>query len=88
MRDAGETGCRLLARIREAKRPVIFAGTGVRLAGALEEFEAVIRRLRIPVVTAWTHDLIASDDGFSAGGRGRSASERETLRCKTRTCCW
>jgi acetolactate synthase-1/2/3 large subunit len=49
---------------------VIFAGTGVRLAGALEEFNAVIRRLRIPVVTAWTHDLIASDDELFCGRPG------------------
>ena len=60
----------VLERIRAAKRPVIFAGSGVRLAGALEEFEAVIRRLRIPVVTAWTHDLIASDDELFCGRPG------------------
>ncbi len=60
----------VLARIRTAQRPVIFAGTGVRLAGALEEFEAVIRRLRVPVVTAWTHDLIASDDELFCGRPG------------------
>ncbi len=60
----------VLARIAKAERPVIFAGTGVRLAGALEEFEAVIRRLRIPVVTAWTHDLIASDDELFCGRPG------------------
>jgi acetolactate synthase I/II/III large subunit len=60
----------VLARIRKAERPVMFAGTGVRLAGALDEFEAVIRRLRIPVVTAWTHDLIASDDELFCGRPG------------------
>ena len=60
----------VLARIETAERPVMFAGTGVRLAGALEEFEAVIRRLRIPVVTAWTHDLIASDDELFCGRPG------------------
>ena len=60
----------VLERIRAAKRPVMFAGSGVRLAGALDEFEAVIRRLRIPVVTAWTHDLIASDDELFCGRPG------------------
>jgi len=60
----------VLARIRAGKRPVMFGGTGVRLAGALDEFEAVIRRLRIPVVTAWTHDLIASDDELFCGRPG------------------
>ena len=60
----------VLDRIAKAERPVLFAGTGVRLAGALEEFEAVIRRLRIPVVTAWTHDLIASDDELFCGRPG------------------
>jgi acetolactate synthase-1/2/3 large subunit len=60
----------VLARIKAAERPVMFAGTGVRLAGALDEFEVVIRKLRIPVVTAWTHDLIASDDELFCGRPG------------------
>ncbi len=59
-----------LERIRRAERPVLFAGTGVRLANALPEFTAVARRLRIPVVTAWTHDLIASDDELFCGRPG------------------
>ena len=59
-----------LKRIREAQRPVLFAGTGVRLANALPEFTAVARRLHIPVVTAWTHDLIASDDELFCGRPG------------------
>jgi acetolactate synthase-1/2/3 large subunit len=60
----------VLARISRAERPVIFAGTGVRLADAIPELDAVIRRLRIPVVTAWTHDLIASDDELFCGRPG------------------
>jgi acetolactate synthase-1/2/3 large subunit len=60
----------VLAGIKAAERPVMFAGTGVRLAGALAEFDAVIRKLRIPVVTAWTHDLIASDDELFCGRPG------------------
>jgi acetolactate synthase I/II/III large subunit len=60
----------VIGRIREARRPVLLAGTGVRLAGALEEFERTIRRLRIPVTTAWTHDLIDGDDELYAGRPG------------------
>lgn len=60
----------VLERIRKAERPVMFAGTGVRLAGAVDLFDAVIRRLRIPVVTAWTHDLIASEDELFCGRPG------------------
>ena len=60
----------VLKLIGKSERPVIFAGSGVRLSGALPEFEQVIRALRIPVVTAWTHDLIASDDEFFCGRPG------------------
>jgi acetolactate synthase-1/2/3 large subunit len=49
---------------------VILAGTGVRAAQAVTEFEAVIHRLGIPVTTAWTHDLIASDDPLFCGRPG------------------
>lgn len=59
-----------LERIRRAKRPVILAGTGIRAGGALDLFEKVIRKLRIPVTTAWTHDLIASDDELFCGRPG------------------
>jgi acetolactate synthase-1/2/3 large subunit len=34
------------------------------------EFETLIRRLGIPVTTAWTHDLIASDDPLFCGRPG------------------
>jgi len=60
----------VLVRISNAERPVIFAGSGVRHGGALAEFEKVIRALRIPVVTAWTHDLIATDDELFCGRPG------------------
>ena len=63
--------CReVLERIRLARRPVILAGTGVRLANALPEFEEAIQRLQIPVTTAWTHDLIASDNELFCGRPG------------------
>jgi acetolactate synthase-1/2/3 large subunit len=63
--------CRDVAeRIRSAKKPVILAGTGVRIAGALNEFEQAIRKLQIPVTTAWTHDLIDSEDELYCGRPG------------------
>ena len=60
----------IVGRLTTARRPVLLAGTGVRLAGALDEFEAVVERLGIPVTTAWTHDLIASDDPHYCGRQG------------------
>lgn len=60
----------ILEQIGNAKRPVILAGTGIRLGSALPEFETVIRLLGIPVTTAWTHDLIASDDPLFCGRPG------------------
>lgn len=60
----------VLALIRHAQRPVLFAGSGVRISGSIPEFEKVIRALHIPVVTAWTHDLIATDDELFCGRPG------------------
>ncbi|MCW8130862.1 MAG: thiamine pyrophosphate-binding protein [Planctomycetota bacterium] len=63
--------CRaIVERIKNSERPVLMAGTGVRLSGALDLFLAVARRLNVPVTTAWTHDLIASDDPLFCGRPG------------------
>ncbi len=64
--------CRdILDRLRDARRPVFLAGKGIRLAGALDVFEKVIRKLGIPVATAWTAlDLMASDDPLYCGRPG------------------
>jgi acetolactate synthase-1/2/3 large subunit len=65
-----ETVREVLERLRHAERPVILAGTGVRLANAVDVFQRVIHKLGIPVTTAWTHDLIASDDPVFCGRPG------------------
>jgi acetolactate synthase-1/2/3 large subunit len=57
-------------RLAAAHRPVLLAGTGVRLAGALAPFDEVVERLGIPVTTAWAHDLIASDNPHFCGRQG------------------
>jgi acetolactate synthase-1/2/3 large subunit len=59
-----------LDKLKKAQRPVILAGTGVRLADAVHVFNRVIHKLGIPVTTGWTHDLIASDDPVFVGRPG------------------
>ena len=68
--DLGKLVSQALDRIANAKRPVILAGTGVRLAGAVDVFGRVVHKLGIPVTTGWTHDLIASDDPVFSGRPG------------------
>jgi acetolactate synthase-1/2/3 large subunit len=65
-----EAAAVVAARLAEARRPVLLAGTGVRLSGAVPQFEAAVERLGIPVTTAWTHDLIATEDPHFCGRQG------------------
>jgi acetolactate synthase-1/2/3 large subunit len=60
----------LLARISAAERPVILAGSGVRIAGATDVFQRVVNHLGIPVTTAWTHDTIESSHPCFCGRPG------------------
>jgi acetolactate synthase I/II/III large subunit len=59
-----------LHKLKNAQRPVILAGTGVRLASAVDLFNRVVSKLGIPVTTGWTHDLIASDNPVFVGRPG------------------
>lgn len=69
--------CReILDRIKTAKRPVILAGLGVRLAGAVEIFEKVTHKLGVPLIPAWTAlDLIPNDNPLFCG-RASSIGDR------------
>lgn len=60
----------VIARLRAAQRPLILAGSGVRIAGATASLLALAETTGIPVATAWTHDLIASDHPLFAGRPG------------------
>jgi acetolactate synthase-1/2/3 large subunit len=57
-------------RFETAERPVVLAGTGVRLAAAHDALLRVIDRLGAPVTTAWTHDLVANDHPLWCGRPG------------------
>lgn len=60
----------ILDRLAAARRPVILAGSGVRLAGATEIFQKVTTQLAVPVTTAWTHDTLASSNPLFCGRPG------------------
>ncbi len=60
----------ILQRLSCSQRPVILAGSGIRIGDAVDAFHAAVNALAIPVVTAWTHDIIASDDPLFCGRAG------------------
>lgn len=61
----------IIKRIADAKRPVILAGTGIRLGDAHKEFIEVVDKLKIPVVTAWNaHDLVPEECPYYCGRPG------------------
>ena len=66
----------VLARLHKAKRPVLYAGNGIRLAGGMDTFHRLYQTLDLPVVTCWDSiDLIASDDAHFCG-RGGNMGDR------------
>ena len=66
-----EIAATVLEKIRQAKAPLILAGTGIRLGQAEEELLSVLKKLQIPVVTAWNaNDTVAYDSPYFAGMPG------------------
>ena len=61
----------ILNKIEQANRPVLLAGTGIRLSKAYDEFLTLIERLQIPVVTAWNaHDTLWDQHSLYCGRPG------------------
>ena len=67
VKAASET---IVEQLKKSNRPLILAGTGVRLAGATQQLIEFVEQHGIPLATAWTHDLIASDHPLFAGRPG------------------
>lgn len=54
--------------LKESKRPVIIAGQGIRIAGALNNFKEFIEKFNIPVVTSYLGiDVLSSDHPLNIG---------------------
>lgn len=61
----------LLGWIRNAKRPVIICGAGVRIAGAIEQTLKFARHFKIPILLTWGgKDMMPHDDELNFGGLG------------------
>ncbi|MBE5947875.1 MAG: thiamine pyrophosphate-binding protein [Lachnospiraceae bacterium] len=66
----------VLERIKSAARPVIYAGNGIRIAGAFEVFRRVADKLGIAVVTGWNSIDIMEDENSLYVGRGGIMGDR------------
>lgn len=66
----------VLEKIRIAKRPVLYAGNGIRLSGGYDAFRSAVEKLGIPVCTYWDAiDLIETEHPFYVG-RGGNMGDR------------
>lgn len=66
-----EIYAQLIEKIRLAKKPVILAGSGIRLSGRHDTFIKLLDHLQIPVVTAWNaHDVLWDDHPLYCGRPG------------------
>lgn len=71
-----ETADLILSKIRAAKRPVINAGNGIRIAGAHDVFMRVAEKLGIPVITGWDSEDCIWDEHPLYTGRAGNMGDR------------
>lgn len=61
----------VVAALKNAKRPVIIAGNGIVLSGAVDEFRALVGKLGIPVLGTFArYDIVKEADPCYAGRFG------------------
>lgn len=66
----------VIEKIKNAKRPVLYAGNGIRLSGGFDDFRTAVENLGIPVCTYWDAiDLIETDHPLYVG-RGGNMGDR------------
>ncbi len=67
---------KILEKIREAKRPILYAGNGIRISGGWDKFLCVAEKLNVPVVTGWDSIDAIHDDHPLYTGRGGIMGDR------------
>lgn len=71
-----ETVDAIIGKIRGAKRPVFYAGNGIRISGGYDAFCRVMEKLNIPVVTGWDSIDAIYDEHPLYVGRGGIMGDR------------
>lgn len=66
----------VINKIKNAKRPVLYAGNGIRLSGGYSEFRACADLLGIPVATCWDSVDAIEDENPLYVGRGGIMGDR------------
>lgn len=77
----------ILEKVCHAKRPVLYAGNGIRLSGGYAEFRKAVELLGIPVVTCWdsidaietAHPLYVGRGGIMGDRPGNFAVQNADL---------
>ena len=62
---------KILEILKKSRRPILYAGNGIRISGSVELFRELTETLQIPVVTCWDSiDLIETDNELYCGRAG------------------
>ncbi len=77
----------IIDKIKNAKRPILYAGNGIRISGGHKHFEELVSKLNIPVVTAWNsideiydeHPLYVGRAGIMGDRAGNFAVQNSDL---------
>lgn len=70
-----ETIAKVMDKLKGAERPVLFAGFGIRAAGAMDIFRKLLPVLGVPVLTGMSSvDLVEEDHPLFAGRSGMTGS--------------
>ena len=60
----------LKEKIGKAKRPIFLFGSGIQISNTSKDALTLARKLQIPILTAWSHDTIASSNDLFVGRPG------------------
>lgn len=74
--DVSASVARTLELLKTAKRPGIIAGSGIRMAGAIDAFNTLVESAGVPIMPTWLAMDVIEDDHPLYGGRPGSIAPR------------